>query len=122
VARILIVDDSSLSRRMLRRILESADYEVIEAEDGLRAIEQYYLERPDVVLLDITMSQMDGLEVLKQLRQVDPGVAVVMATADVQTSTRELASAAGARGFLTKPYNSDEVIALVGSVLLGDAR
>ena len=55
MARILIVDDSALSRRMLRRILEGAGHEVIEAEDGMVAIEKYFLNKPDVVLLDLIM-------------------------------------------------------------------
>ena len=65
-----------------------------EAPDGLSALERYSLDRPDLVLLDVTMNEMNGLEVLEQLRAMDPGARVVMATADVQSSTRTMAGAA----------------------------
>ncbi len=117
MAKILVVDDSGLSRRILRRILESGGHSVQEAEDGLRALEQYYLERPDVVMLDMTMSGMHGLDVLAQLRQIDPSAAVIVATADIQESSRELAAVGGARAFLTKPFSSEEVLGVVNSVL-----
>lgn len=116
---ILIVDDSNLSRRTSRRILESGGYEIIEAPDGMSALERFALERPDVVLLDVTMPDMSGLEVLRQLRAIDPNVKVVMATADVQTSTRELAQAGGAAGFVTKPLTEKVVLAAVAATLEG---
>ncbi|MBX9652543.1 response regulator, partial [bacterium] len=72
MANILIVDDSNLSRRMSRRILESGGHKVRDVPDGLAALEQYMLERPDVILLDMTMAEMDGLEVLKQVLAIDP--------------------------------------------------
>ena len=103
MARILIVDDSSLARRSTRKILESAGHQVVEAEDGLRALERYYLEKPQIVLLDVTMREMDGIEVLKRIRELDPAARVVLVTADVQNSTRELAEAGGACGFVAKP-------------------
>ena len=86
--RILIVDDSALARRMMRQILESAGYEVEEAADGAQALERYFLNRHDLVFLDNVMDRMYGLEVLGKFRELNPEVRVVMATADVQTSTR----------------------------------
>jgi CheY-like chemotaxis protein len=62
MAKVLIVDDSAMSRRLLRRILEAAGHDVAEAEDGMVAIEKYYLERPDIVLLDLIMKGMFGME------------------------------------------------------------
>ena len=110
MAKILVVDDSSLSRRVSRRILESAGHTVADAADGLTALERYALDKPDLVLLDVTMDEMDGLEVLRQLRTMDPSAVVVMATADVQTSTRALAEAGGASGFLMKPLTTEAVL------------
>lgn len=118
-AKILVVDDSNLSRRIARRILEEAGYAVTEAADGLAALERYSLDRPDLVLLDVTMAEMDGLEVLRQLRAMDPAARVVMATADVQTSTRTLAEAGGAVGFVGKPLAADPVVRAVGRALAG---
>ena len=119
MAKILVVDDSALSRRTSRRILEGAGHTVTDVADGLAALEQYALDRPDVVLLDVTMAEMDGLEVLRQLRAMDPDARVVMATADVQTSTRTLSAAGGAVGFVTKPLTSETVTRAVDAALAG---
>jgi two-component system chemotaxis response regulator CheY len=121
MAKILVVDDSNLSRKTCRRILEAGGHRVIDAADGLAALERYTLERPDVVLLDVTMAEMNGLEVLRHVRAIDPAARVVMATADVQGSTRALALAAGAAGFVTKPLNGEVVLAAVAAALEGAA-
>jgi two-component system chemotaxis response regulator CheY len=101
--KVLLVDDSGLARRSTRRILEGAGYVVIEAEDGLSALERYSLEHPDIVLLDLVMKGMYGLDVLTKLRELDPNACVIVVSADIQTSSRELVQAAGAAGFLSKP-------------------
>jgi len=88
--KILIVDDSALSRRTLRRILESAGYEVVEAHDGMAALEMYFLEKPGMVLLDLVMKGMYGLDVLVKLREMDHDARVVVASADIQSSTRKM--------------------------------
>ncbi|GAB4411814.1 MAG: hypothetical protein Kow00106_06230 [Anaerolineae bacterium] len=121
MASILIVDDSGLSRRILRRILESGGHTVTEATDGMSALEQYVLTKPQVVLLDLTMSDMHGLEVLARLRDLDPHARIIVATADVQRSTQEMAMQAGASGFLSKPFEEQTVLAAVAGVLGGGA-
>jgi two-component system, chemotaxis family, chemotaxis protein CheY len=121
MATILVVDDSNLSRKTSRRLLEAGGHCVLDAADGLAALERYSLEKPDVVLLDVTMAGMNGLEVLQHLRAFDPIARVVMATADVQTSTRELALAGGAAGFVTKPLNGEVLLAAVAAALEGAA-
>ena len=117
MATVLIVDDSALSRRITRRVLETAGHEVREAADGLAALEAYALSRPDVVLLDVTMAGLSGLEVLRQLKAIDPDARVVMATADVQASTRVMAEAGGAAGFVTKPFNAAAILGAVDAAL-----
>jgi two-component system, chemotaxis family, chemotaxis protein CheY len=119
MATILIVDDSSLARRMLLKILEPAGYTVLQARSGMEAIERYFLDKPDLVLLDMTMNEMTGLEVLAKLRELDAGARVVMATADIQQSTRELAASGGARAFVTKPFERAIVLDAVDAVLQG---
>lgn len=121
-SKILVVDDSSLSRRTLRRILESADYEVIEASDGMSALEMYFLEKPDLVLLDLVMKGMYGLEVLTKLREMDADAQVVVASADIQSSTRQMVEDAGALAFINKPFVSEHVITVITAVLLGGSR
>lgn len=115
--KILIVDDSALSRRTLRRILESAGYEVVEADDGMTALELYFLEKPSLVLLDLVMKGMYGLDVLVKLREMDPKALVVVASADIQSSTRKLVDEAGALAFINKPFVSEQVIAAVEAAL-----
>ena len=119
--KILIVDDSALSRRTLRRILETANYEVIEADDGMTALEVYFLEKPNVVLLDLVMKGMYGLDVLVKLREMDPKALVVVASADIQSSTRTMVDEAGARGFINKPFVSEQVVAAVKAALVEGA-
>ena len=117
MARILIVDDSTLSRRILGNILEATGHQVVEAPDGMAALERYALERPDLVLLDLTMPGMHGLEVLGRLRELDPQARVVIATADIQEMTWELARDGGARGFIAKPFVPEEVQRAVAEAL-----
>lgn len=117
--RVLLVDDSGLSRRTLRQILEPAGYEVVEAEDGLAALERYFLEKPDVVLLDLVMKGMYGLEVLTKLRELDADAKVVVVSADIQTSSQQLVEAAGAKAFVNKPFDKAEILNALTAVLAG---
>jgi len=119
MAKILIVDDSNLSRRTLRSILEPAGHQVVEATDGMAALESYYLEKPDLVLLDLMMIGMDGIEVLGRLREMDNKARVIIATADIQQTTHEMTRTAGASGFVNKPFSADRLLSAVNSVLMG---
>ncbi|MBA4138001.1 MAG: response regulator [Opitutus sp.] len=120
-AKILIVDDSSLARRTTRQALEASGHTVDEAKDGAEALERYFLHRPDLVILDMVMTGMYGLEVLTKMRELDPAVRVIVATADVQDSTRAQARAAGATAFVNKPINRDVLAELVRKILQGEA-
>ena len=117
--RVLIVDDSALSRRTLRQILEPEGYDVVEAEDGLIALERYFLEKPDVVLLDLVMKGMYGLDVLTKLRELDGEAKVVVVSADIQTSSKELVERAGAKAFVNKPFDRGEILRALSTVLAG---
>ncbi len=117
--KVLLVDDSKLARRSLRQILEPAGFMVGEAEDGMGALERYFLEKPDVVFLDLLMQGMHGFEVLKKLREMDPQARVLVVSADVQSSSREMAEAAGASGFIEKPFDAQQIMEAVGVVLRG---
>ena len=117
--KILVVDDSSLARRRVRGILEDAGYEVVEAEDGMVALEKYFVERPDIVMLDLVMKGMYGLDVLTKLREMDPSACVIVVSADVQSSSRDMVEAAGASAFVNKPVDRDHLLAVIRSVLEG---
>jgi|1185.fasta_scaffold479398_2 two-component system chemotaxis response regulator CheY len=119
--KVLLVDDSGLARRSTRRVLEQAGYTVIEAEDGLAALEQFVLEKPDLVMLDLVMKGMYGLDVLAKLRELDPAARVIVMSADVQTSSREMVQSAGASAFITKPAPPALVLETVQQVLDGRA-
>ena len=116
-AKILIVDDSGLARRSMRAILEPAGYQVVEAEDGMSALERYFLEKPDLVLLDLVMRGMSGLDVLAKLHELDGDARVVVVSADIQDSSREMAESGGASGFVTKPVERTEILKVIASVL-----
>lgn len=115
--KVLIVDDSALARRKLRQILETAGYDVAEADDGLVALERYFLDKPDVVLLDLVMRGMYGLDVLKKLRELDPDARVLVVSADVQSSSHELVEEAGAKGFVNKPFDKDQILGALSAAL-----
>jgi two-component system chemotaxis response regulator CheY len=120
-AKILLVDDSGMARRTVRQMLETAGYLVVEAEDGMAALERYFLEKPDLVLLDLVMKGMMGLDVLAKLREMDPKVRAIVLSADIQDSSRELAVAGGARNFLTKPVERASLLSAVSGALEGIA-
>lgn len=118
-AKVLLVDDSRLARRSLRQILEPAGYAIVEAEDGMNALERYFLEKPDVVFLDLLMEGMHGFDVLAKLREMDPNARILVVSADIQASSREMALAAGASGFIEKPFDAHRIVEAVGTVLRG---
>ncbi|HKG20867.1 MAG TPA: response regulator [Blastocatellia bacterium] len=119
MAKILIVDDSGMSRRTLRKILEPAGHEIIEAEEGVVALERYFLDKPGLVFLDLTMTGMYGIDVLNKLREMDPQARVIVASADIQSSTREMVDAGGATAFINKPFTSEKVLNAVSEALRG---
>jgi two-component system chemotaxis response regulator CheY len=120
-SKILVVDDSSLARRTLRQALEALGHTVEEASDGPQALERYFLDRPDLVILDMVMNGMYGLEVLGKIRELDPEARVIVATADIQTSTLDQARAGGAAAFLNKPINRQALGQTVTRILAGEA-
>jgi len=100
-------------------MLEAGGHTVQEASNGNDALERYFLKKPDMVLLDIVMEGMNGLEVLPRIREMDPDARVVVASADVQSSTRQEAQAAGAVGFINKPFVREQVLETVSNILAG---
>jgi len=103
----------------MRQILEQLGYSVEEAPDGVAALERYVINRHDVVLLDMVMHGMYGLEVLTRFRELNPQLPVIIATADIQKSTRELVRAAGASAMINKPVNKEELASVLQTVLSG---
>jgi two-component system chemotaxis response regulator CheY len=106
--KILIIDDSNMSRQLFKKAL-GEEHEYIEVADGMSGLERYFLEKPDLVVLDLTMPGMDGMEVLNQLKKIDPNVRVIVGTADVQDASRLEAEKLGAAGFVLKPFTPEDV-------------
>lgn len=118
-AKILVIDDSSLARRTLRQLLEALGHTVDEAADGAQGLERFLLHPPDLVMLDMVMTGMYGLDVLAKMRELNPEVRVIIATADIQASTAGDVKAAGAKGILNKPIKREQLAATVATVLAG---
>ncbi len=118
MARILIVDDSQFMRSILKNLLIPKGHEVVgEASNGREAIEKYKKLRPDLVLLDIVMPDMDGLETLKEIKKIDPNARVIMCTALGQQKIVIEALKAGARGYIVKPFKAELVLKEIDRVL-----
>jgi two-component system chemotaxis response regulator CheY len=117
MARILVVDDAAFMRLRAAKLLVEAGHQVLEAENGRLAVEVYVRERPDCVLMDITMPEMDGLEALAEIRQQDPHARVAMLTAMGQQAIVMDAIKRGARDFVVKPFAADRVLAAVNKLL-----
>jgi two-component system chemotaxis response regulator CheY len=117
MARILVVDDAAFMRVRAAKVLEEAGYEVLQAENGTQAVRQYAAERPDAVLLDITMPEKDGLTALKEIKSIDPDARVAMVTAMGQQAIVMEALRAGARDFVLKPFQPDRVLAALRKLL-----
>jgi len=111
MAKILVVDDAAFMRLRAAKLLVEAGHQVLEAENGRLAVEMYLRERPDCVLMDITMPEMDGLEALAEIRSKDPHARIAMLTAMGQQAIVMDAIKRGARDFVVKPFAPDRVLA-----------
>ncbi|MGH7355421.1 MAG: sigma-54-dependent transcriptional regulator [Candidatus Rokuibacteriota bacterium] len=113
---ILVVDDEPGLRESFRLILEE-EYEVVDAHDGARALSVVRAQQVDLVLLDIRLPEMDGIEVLERIKAIDEGVEVVLVTAVKTVRTAVAAMKLGAFDYLTKPFEDDELLAVVRRAL-----
>ena len=117
MAKVLLVDDAAFMRMRCARLLREEGHDVIEAANGREALDMYQSERPDAVLMDITMPEMDGLEALRAIRAVDPHAQVAMLTAMGQQAIVIEAIKSGARDFVVKPFEKDRVLAAVAKLV-----
>ena len=114
MAKILIVDDIAIMRNVIKRHLEKLGHTVIaEAENGHRAINQYKRFNPDIVTMDITMPEMDGITAVKEIKKIDPNAKIIMCSAMGQQAMVIEAIQAGARDFIVKPFQPDRVLEAV---------
>ena len=115
--RVLIVDDASFMRMSIKNMLANYDFEIVgEAENGVMAIEKYKELQPDIVTMDITMPEMDGLEALREIKKIDPGASVVMVSALGQEARMKEAIIYGATGFIVKPFKEEMLISALSKL------
>lgn len=116
--RILVVDDAAFMRMMIKNILVKNGYEVAgEAENGKQAVGLYAETKPDLVTMDITMPEMDGLEAVKAIRSTDPSATIIMCSAMGQQSMVMEAIQAGAKDFIVKPFQQERLLQAVERAL-----
>lgn len=116
-SKILIVDDQFAIRMLLMEIFQKEGYQTFEAANGLEALELAQRERPDLVLLDMKIPGMDGLDILRKLKEGDPSVQVIMMTAYGELDIVKEAKRMGAKAHFTKPFDIDELKSLVSQWL-----
>lgn len=115
---VLVVDDAAFMRMMIKDILSKNGYDIAgEAENGLKAVEKYKELTPDLVLMDITMPEMNGIEAVKAIKAFDPGAKIVMCSAMGQQAMVIESIQAGARDFIVKPFQADRVLEAVRKVV-----
>ena len=118
MARVLVVDDAVFMRMTIRKMIEPEGYEVGgEAGNGVEAVQRYMDIQPDVVLLDITMPEMNGIDALKRIKEFDPKAKVIMCSAMGQQVMVAQAIQSGAKDFVVKPFEKDRVLAAIKRVL-----
>lgn len=118
MAKILLVDDAAFMRMMLKDTLTKNGYtDLHEAGDGLQAVEKYKEVQPDLVIMDITMPNMDGLEALKTIKGINPNAVIVMCSAMGQEAMVIDAIKSGAKDFIVKPFKPDRILKAVSAIL-----
>ena len=116
--KILIVDDAAFMRMMIKDTLKKNGYEnIIEASDGELAVQMYKADRPELVIMDITMPNKNGLEALKEIKELDPAAKIVMCSAMGQESMVVEAIRNGAKDFIVKPFKADRIIKTVQGII-----
>lgn len=115
--KVLIVDDAAFMRMSIRSMLSNYEFEIVgEAENGIMAIEKYKELQPDIVTMDITMPEMDGLQALREIKKLDPGASVVMVSALGQEARMKEAIVYGAKGFIVKPFKEEIIVAALSKL------
>lgn len=118
MARILIVDDAAFMRMMLKQMFQESGHEVVaEAENGMQAIEKYNEFQPDLVTMDITMPEMDGIDAVKEIKKNHPSARIIMCSAMGQQQMVLEAIKAGAADFVVKPFQKDRVMEAMNKVI-----
>ena len=117
MVKLLIVDDAAFRRMRLMKLLVASGYDVVEAPNGEKAVEAYKIETPDMVLMDVHMPIMNGLEALQEIMKIDKKAKVVMLSSFSQQETIMKALEFGAKNFLIKPYEEKSLLSTIAKVV-----
>lgn len=116
--RVLIVDDAVFMRMMIKDILSKNEFEVVgEGANGAEAVEKYKELKPDIVTMDITMPEVDGIEAVKEIKKIDPNAKIIMCSAMGQQAMVMDAIQAGAKDFIVKPFQGERVLEALNKAL-----
>lgn len=117
MSKILVVDDAQFMRMVLKNILNKQGHEVVEAENGKDAVKKYHAESPDLVMMDITMPEMDGIAAVNEIMKSDPQASIIMCSAMGQQAMVVEAIKSGAKDFIVKPFEAERIVTAVNKVL-----
>jgi len=116
---VLVVDDNDVAQRLCKRVLEKEGYSVLLAGDGLEAVDLAFKQLPSMILMDVAMPGIDGLEAMRRIKAELPGMPIVIASAHSMASDRERFLAAGADDVLSKPFRLADLISIVDKLAVG---
>jgi CheY-like chemotaxis protein len=116
---VLVADDNDVAQRLCKRVLEKAGYNVLIAVDGLQAVDMAISQRPAMILMDVAMPGIDGIEAMKRIKAEIPNQPIVIASAHAMASDRERFLAAGADDILSKPFRLADLVSIVGKLTAG---
>ncbi len=117
MAKIMVVDDAAFMRMKVSKLLIELGHQVVEVDNGKNALEKYKLEKPDIVLMDITMPEMDGITAVKELKLINPDVKIAMLSAMGQQQMVIEAIKAGAKDFVLKPFQTEKLVSVINRLL-----
>jgi two-component system response regulator MprA len=113
---VLVADDNDVAQRLCKRVLEKAGYSVLIAADGLQAVEVAFTKHPSMILMDVAMPGIDGLEAMRRIKAEMPSMPIVIASAHSMASDRERFLAAGADNVLSKPFRLSDLVSIVAKL------
>jgi CheY-like chemotaxis protein len=116
---VLVADDNDVAQRLCKRVLEKAGYRVLIAADGLQAVDVALNQNPSMILMDVAMPGIDGLEAMRRIKAERPNMPIVIASAHSMASDRERFLAAGADNVLSKPFRLADLVAIVAKLAQG---
>lgn len=122
MAKILIIDDAKFSRFMVVSLVKALGHEILEAENGQTGLEKVTTEHPDIIITDLLMPEMDGVELLETLKQRNIATPVIVLSSNIQQTMQQKCMELGAAAFITKPLNKEKLHECINTMLSGDRQ